>query len=121
MTGVCYSGTPTIYATSKYSELAVAGGTAKPNYTFILGHPANTVSDPTIQNPTTIPPGFTQVISNCNRYCWGLHKDTATVIQNVLCHLIQPLFLLYKPFIVLMILLVVVKQLPRWCLDWQWD
>jgi gliding motility-associated-like protein len=82
MAGVCYSGTPTTSTERPNIQIGYCGGTANPaNYTYAWT-PANTVSDPTIINPTTIPPGspsYQVIVTDIAGGC----SDTATVIiQN---------------------------------------
>lgn len=82
MAGVCNTGTPTTSTQRPNIQIGYCGGTANPaNYTYAWT-PANTVSDPTIQNPTTIPPGspsYQVIVTDIAGGC----SDTATVvIQN---------------------------------------
>ena len=82
MAGVCYSGTAATSTERPNIQIGYCGGTANPaNYTYAWT-PANTVSDPTIINPTTIPPGspsYQVIVTDIAGGC----SDTATVIiQN---------------------------------------
>jgi gliding motility-associated-like protein len=82
MSGICYSGTPTSSTERPNIQIGYCGGTANPaNYTYAWT-PANTLSNPTIINPTTIPPGspsYQVIVTDIAGGC----SDTATVvIQN---------------------------------------
>jgi gliding motility-associated-like protein len=82
ISGVCYSGTASTSTERPNIQIGYCGGTANPaNYTYAWT-PANTVSDPTIINPTTIPPGspsYQVIVTDIAGGC----SDTATVIiQN---------------------------------------
>jgi gliding motility-associated-like protein len=79
---VCYSGFANTSTNRPNIQIGYCGGTANPaNYTYAWS-PANTVSDPTIINPTTIPPGspsYQVIVTDIAGGC----SDTATVvIQN---------------------------------------
>jgi gliding motility-associated-like protein len=80
--GVCYSGTPTTSTQRPNIQIGYCGGTANPaNYTYAWT-PANTLSDATIQNPTTIPPGSPSYQVIVTDIAGGCSDTAVVVIQN---------------------------------------
>jgi gliding motility-associated-like protein len=82
MAGVCYTGTPTASNDRPNIQIGYCGGTANPaNYTYQWS-PAATVSNPNIQNPTTIPPGSPSYQVIVTDIAGGCSDTAVVVIQN---------------------------------------